>query len=80
MCVCVMCWQKCCYDCKKVAAHFREAHGGVGLAFNLMTGGFFFVRDGRATGVPSVYVNAIGVSWKPEKAGDKFCFDSTTYN
>ena len=67
VCICVICNEGFCLECKTLAAHSANHHAENGFYFNLLTGGTIHETKRKRYILYSLYENKMGQHWKPEK-------------
>lgn len=79
ICICLICSWKGCHDCGTCNIHSREVHNYDCLYFNFITGGFHHQYNKIEISIRSLYVNELGVSWKPRFEDDTYFFEIDIY-
>jgi hypothetical protein len=80
ICICLVCSWKGCLDCNGCLIHTTKAHNNDSLYFNFITGGFHHQYNGVVINTRSLYVNDLGVPWRPKYEEEAFYFEIDIYN
>ena len=80
ICICVICSWKGCSDCSACSVHTTKAHNNDSLYFNFITGGLLHQYNGVVINIRSLYLNDLGVSWKPQYEEEAFYFEIDMYS
>lgn len=79
ICICLICSWKGCLDCNQCFHHTNKVHNFDAFYFNFITGGFYHQYYGETINIRSLYVNDLGLYWKPRYEDDAYFFEIDIY-